>query len=140
MSDLAGTILGWIGTVGTLSAYLLIARGVVQSTGKRYAALNAFGGTFASFGALAFGAWPAFVSNLIWALIGFHALSCAIRRDRSERKLARNSQVLPAPAPTELEGTLLATQPIPLVHPQAIRLPSQAELQHYLHGSDYQAA
>ncbi|MDA3147205.1 hypothetical protein JSO19_07410 [Leucobacter sp. UCMA 4100] len=128
MEDMIGTALGWIGTVGTLSAYILITRGTVSPTGKRYAALNMIGGTFAAAGALAFGAWPAFFSNVVWAGIGLHGLVTATRRARHERKLSLAANLLTMPTPTEFAEALLKTQPIAIMHPQAIRLPTQEEL------------
>lgn len=82
MEDLIGSTLGWLGTIGTFSAYVLIWRGWAAPTAKRYAALNAIGGLLASAGALAYGAWPAVASNLVWGIIGLQGLIIATRKAR----------------------------------------------------------
>lgn len=99
MEDLIGTALGWIGTIGTFSAYVLIWRGWVDPSAKRYSFLNAAGGFMASAGALAYGAWPAVASNLVWGLIGVQGLLVALRR----RSTARGAEELaPGPAAPQL--------------------------------------
>lgn len=85
MSVLIGSILGWIGTVGTFSAYLLLMRGHLAAETLRYSLLNAVGGMLAAGGAYAFGAWPAFVSNILWAGIGVHGIVLALRKRRANR-------------------------------------------------------
>lgn len=79
MEDLVGATLGWLGTAGTFSAYLMIWRGWASPTAIRYASLNAIGGLLAAGGALMYGAWPAVASNLVWGVIGFHGVVCALR-------------------------------------------------------------
>ena len=40
--------MGWIGTVGTISAYLLLSRGRWHATSLRYSAINGVGGVVAA--------------------------------------------------------------------------------------------
>lgn len=80
MDDIIGGILGWVGTVGTLSAYVLLWRGWVSSEALNYSLLNTIGGLLAGAGAFAYGAWPAMVSNALWALIGLNGVITALRR------------------------------------------------------------
>ena len=42
---MAAAILGWMGTAGTLLAYVLVSRGRIASGSRRYAALNIIGGS-----------------------------------------------------------------------------------------------
>lgn len=79
MEDFVGATLGWLGTAGTFSAYLMIWRGWASPTAIRYASLNAIGGFMAAGGALMYGAWPAVASNLVWGVIGAHGVLCALR-------------------------------------------------------------
>ncbi|SJM62370.1 hypothetical protein [Gulosibacter sp. 10] len=79
MEAMIGSILGWIGTFGTLSAYLMILRGWVNPANRWYLALNTVGGFAASAGAFALGAVPAATSNLVWGLIGLHGIIAAAR-------------------------------------------------------------
>lgn len=107
MEDLVGAALGWLGTAGTFSAYLMIWRGWVSPDAIRYAALNAVGGLLAAGGALVYGAWPAVASNLVWGVIGFHGLACALRS-----RLAKLGTALPA-VPDEAAEILPPPRPVP---------------------------
>ncbi|MEB4613549.1 CBU_0592 family membrane protein [Leucobacter sp. M11] len=135
MDDIYGSILGWLGTAGTLSAYVLIWRGWVSPTGKRYAALNTIGGILAGAGAFAFGAWPAVASNVVWAVIGIHGLITATQRDRRESGSWQPSiedQTDFDPVLTEEPSvTLLETQPLRLVQTQSIQLPTPEQVREH---------
>ena len=59
--------MGWIGTVGTIGAYVMLSRGRWHSASLRYAALNGIGGLLAAGASAAYGAWPSVASNLLWS-------------------------------------------------------------------------
>lgn len=75
--------LGWVGTIGTMAAYVLMTRGMLVSTSKRYAAMNVAGGLLAGASATAYAAWPSVASNLVWAGIGAWSLTTAVRAART---------------------------------------------------------
>ncbi len=66
--------LGWVATVGTLTAYILLCRGRLTSTSMRYAAMNTIGGLLGGSAAILYHAWPSVASNFIWAALGGQAL------------------------------------------------------------------
>lgn len=72
-------ILGWLGTVGTFVAYVLVFRGRLIADSWRYGALNALGGTSGAIAAALYGAWPSAVSNVIWASVGFFTVASATK-------------------------------------------------------------
>lgn len=80
MDTLLAGVFGWSGTIGTFTAYVLLARGTVTSGSVAYALLNTVGGLLAGAGAALYQAWPAFASNLVWALLGFLTLVHALRQ------------------------------------------------------------
>ena len=80
MDALVGTILGWVGTLGTFSAYVLMMRGTWLPSTRAYLAFNAVGGLLAAAGALAFGAWPSVASNVVWGVMGAYGLYTTYRR------------------------------------------------------------
>ena len=80
METLIGTMLGWMGTVGTFVAYVLMLRGTWSPSTRSYLALNAAGGLLAAGGALAYGAWPSFASNIVWGVMGAYGLCTTFRR------------------------------------------------------------
>ena len=103
-TEVLGGVLGGLGTIGSFTAYVLIWRGWVAPTAKRYAALNAVGGLLGAAGSLVYGAWPAVISNLVWAAIGAASLISAWRRGwNTRRSAARWSLEMP---PVEHEAAL----------------------------------
>lgn len=73
------TVLGWVGTSGTLGAYLMLSRGRLTSTSTTYALMNVVGGLLASTASATFGAWPSATANLLWALISLRTLTIGVR-------------------------------------------------------------
>lgn len=77
--------LGWIGTVGTFVAYLLLCRGRLLSDSLRYGLLNVSGGLLAGTAAVLYGAWPSAASNFAWAMIGSVTVFTATKRFSARR-------------------------------------------------------
>jgi hypothetical protein len=77
--------MGWIGTVGTISAYVMLSRGRWQPASLRYALLNGVGGLLAAAASAAYGAWPSVASNLLWSAVAVHSAVTTLHARRSER-------------------------------------------------------
>jgi hypothetical protein len=92
--------MGWIGTVGTIGAYVLLVRGRLSAGSVRYGALNGLGGLLAAAASATYGAWPSVGSNLIWSAVAAHSIIATLR----ERHVARTLAVVPDPEP-EPTGT-----------------------------------
>ncbi len=75
-------VAGWIGTIGSISAYLLLSRGQWQATSLRYSALNGVAGVLAGGASAVYGAWPSAASNLVWTVIAVHSAVTTLRRRR----------------------------------------------------------
>jgi hypothetical protein len=71
--------LGWLGTVGTFVAYVLVFRGRLIADSWRYGVLNAVGGTLGGMAAVLYGAWPSAVSNFVWASVGLVTVASATK-------------------------------------------------------------
>jgi hypothetical protein len=80
--------LGWVGTVGTFGAYVLLSRGHWHATSVRYAALNGVAGLVGATGSGLYGAWPSAVSNLLWSGVAAHSLVLTYRERRAARPTA----------------------------------------------------
>ncbi|KRD14079.1 hypothetical protein ASE48_03370 [Mycobacterium sp. Root265] len=76
--------LGWVGTAGTLVAYLSLSRGWLSNASRRYAALNIVGGVLGGTASALYGAWPSAASNYAWAAIGAMSVA-ALYRDGAAR-------------------------------------------------------
>lgn len=105
LEELIGTMLGWLGTAGTFTAYLMISRGWMTAETLGYALLNTIGGFLGAAGAFTYGAWPALVSNAVWGLLGACGLIGRLRKHH-----ATTAPILAAP--NELATTALLTLPI----------------------------
>jgi hypothetical protein len=77
--------MGWIGTVGTISAYVMLSRGRWQPASLRYAAVNGVGGLLAAAASAAYGAWPSVASNLLWSAVAVHSVVTTLHERRAER-------------------------------------------------------
>ena len=86
--------MGWIGTVGSIAAYVLLSRGTWSATSLRYSALNGLAGIVAGCAGAAYGAWPSVGSNLLWTGIAAHSALTTLRT----RRRAHLSAVETAPA------------------------------------------
>lgn len=71
--------LGWIGTAGTLVAYLSLSRGWLSNASRRYAGLNIVGGLLGGTASALYGAWPSAASNYAWAAIGAMSVAALYR-------------------------------------------------------------
>lgn len=102
--------MGWIGTIGSISAYVLLSRGRWHATSLRYSALNGAAGVLAGSASAVYGAWPSVGSNLVWTGIALHAAVTTIRGRRSHLAVVEPLLVAdddPEP-PTGSQGVLVA--------------------------------
>jgi hypothetical protein len=74
--------MGWIGTIGSIAAYLMLSRGQLHAASLRYAALNGTAGILAGSASAVYGAWPSAVSNLLWTVIALHSAVTTLRARR----------------------------------------------------------
>lgn len=74
--------LGWIGTIGTIGAYLMLTRGHWHAASLRYSAMNVIGGLLCAAGSAAYGAWPSVTANLVWAGAALHSAWPVLRARR----------------------------------------------------------
>ncbi len=78
-------VLGWVGTVGTFGAYVLLSRGLWHATSLRYATLNGVAGLLGAIGSSLYGAWPSVVSNVLWSAVAAHSIVLTCRERRVSR-------------------------------------------------------
>ncbi len=75
--------MGWLGTIGSISAYLMLSRGTWASSSIRYSVLNGLAGLLGAFASGVYGAWPSVTSNLLWAAIAAHSAWTTLRERRA---------------------------------------------------------
>ncbi|MFN8193718.1 MAG: hypothetical protein U0R80_05460 [Nocardioidaceae bacterium] len=76
--------MGWIGTIGSIGAYLMLTRGELHASSLRYAAVNFVSGLLCAVASAAYGAWPSVASNVVWSAI---AAQSAVREVMARRAL-----------------------------------------------------
>jgi len=77
---LVAAALGWLGTVGTFVAYILLVRGRITAASTSYAAMNLGGSVFAGTASFVYHAWPSVASNVVWGAVGVHTLLVTLKR------------------------------------------------------------
>ena len=96
LAPVLAPVLGWTGTIGTLAAYALMARGKVHARSLGYLVLNAGGGIVGAAGSVLYAAWPSVASNVVWASFAVHGLVTVLRaRRRVEAELPTTDVVVP---------------------------------------------
>jgi hypothetical protein len=108
--------MGWLGTVGSISAYVLLTRGRWQATSLRYSGLNAAAGLVSGTASAVYGAWPSVGSNLLWAAIALHSVATTLLQRRRAARLA------PRPVVVEPAGAAVTSDPEPPTGPQPVVL------------------
>jgi hypothetical protein len=103
--------MGSMGTVGSISAYVLLSRGRWQATSLRYSALNGIAGVLAASASMVYGAWPSVVSNLLWSGIALQSAVVTLR----DRRAAALAEVVRLPVDDHDPGPPTGPQPV-LLH------------------------
>ena len=97
--------MGWIGTLGTIGAYVMLSRGYVSPTSIRYGVLNLVGGLLGASGSAAYGAWPSVASNVVWAGVALQSILVTMRAPRALQVVAVESPAEPVEEPVEEPAT-----------------------------------
>lgn len=66
-------LMGWIGMVLVLLAYILLSTGKIKN-GMKYQLLNLFAGIFMAIGLFPKNAWFSFTLQVVWALVAIIAI------------------------------------------------------------------
>lgn len=78
-------VVGWVGTIGTMGAYVMLSRGRWHSASLRYSAFNVVGGVLCGAAAAAYGAWPSVASNVVWSGVALHTLVMTLHERRARQ-------------------------------------------------------
>lgn len=100
--------LGWVGTIGTFGAYVLLSRGLWHATSVRYAALNGVAGLLGAIGSSLYGAWPSVVSNVLWSAVATHSIVMTYR-DRRSASVGGSGELTTEPDPCTEDMLVLAS-------------------------------
>lgn len=82
-------IVGWIGAVSVLLAYLLVSIGKWNGQSAGYQGMNLLGGLFLIANTIYFGAYPSTLVNLVWVGIAIYTLA---RRMSSKRAMHQSPE------------------------------------------------
>jgi hypothetical protein len=79
-SSLLLTLAGWLGALGTVTAYALLTFGKLTSTSAIFQSLNIAGAALLCVSATVSQAWPSAAVNAVWIVIGLQAVVPLIKR------------------------------------------------------------
>lgn len=85
--------MGWIGTIGSIGAYLLLSRGQWDATSLRHSFLNLVAGVLAGSASALYGAWPSVGSNFLWCAIAVHSAATTLRKRRAHVAFAEQASI-----------------------------------------------
>ncbi len=97
------TALGWVGAVTCLIAYVMVTRGTWAPTSGRYQLANVISGLFMGLVAASSGVWPSVVTNVVWAVVGAHAVAVVLRARRQRARERAGWVEVPEVAPATVE-------------------------------------
>ena len=102
-SSLLLTLAGWLGALGTVTAYALLTFGRLTSTSALFQSLNIAGAALLCVSATVSQAWPSAAVNAVWIVIGLQAIVPLVKR------LTRRNSAAVAGAATASAGAATAT-------------------------------
>jgi len=79
-SSLLLTLAGWLGALGTVTAYALLTFGKLTSTSAIFQSLNIAGAALLCVSATVSQAWPSAAVNAVWIVIGLQAVVPLVKR------------------------------------------------------------
>jgi hypothetical protein len=79
-SSLFLTLAGWLGALGTVTAYALLTFGKLTSTSATFQSLNIAGAALLCVSATVGQAWPSAAVNAVWIVIGLQAVVPLVKR------------------------------------------------------------
>jgi hypothetical protein len=79
-SSLFLTLAGWLGALGTVTAYALLTFGKLTSTSATFQSLNIAGAALLCVSATVSQAWPSAAVNAVWIVIGLQAVVPLVKR------------------------------------------------------------
>lgn len=106
------TALGWVGAVTCLIAYVFVTRGTWAPTSGRYQLANVISGLFMGLVAASSGVWPSVLTNVVWMVVGAHAVMVVLR---ARRQRARDRAAAGAMIPTQAAAPAMESTPAGLV-------------------------
>ena len=77
------SLLGWIGTLAYLIAYLLVSTGKLKADKKLYHVLNIMGAIGLTYNAVMLNDYPNVIVNIAWAVIACWAILLILRRKQN---------------------------------------------------------
>lgn len=82
--ELIINIIGWVGALSLLTAYLLISNGKILGKSYRYQTFNLIGSIGFIVNSYYFGAMPSVALNVIWLFIGIYTITKTFKASRKQ--------------------------------------------------------
>ena len=82
-------VIGWIGAFMLILAYFLLIHKNLTSRSRRYQALNVVGSLLLAINTLTTKAYPSFITNIIWFLIGLYGIFHIVKHHKLHKSKKR---------------------------------------------------
>ena len=86
-------LLGWIGAGLLLLAYFLLIHKDLTSRSRMYQWMNIIGALLLSVNTLSIGAYPSFVTNALWFLVGIYGMFHAVKHFRKMKNVGNKKKI-----------------------------------------------
>jgi uncharacterized protein with PQ loop repeat len=83
---LSTNIIGWIGAFLLLLAYFLLVHKDLTGRSKTYQILNILGALMLGIHTFTAKAYPSFLTNIIWTMIGLYGLFHIVKQRKTKKK------------------------------------------------------
>ncbi|MEK6811320.1 MAG: hypothetical protein AABX96_02300 [Nanoarchaeota archaeon] len=81
------TIIGWLGAFLLLLAYFLLIHKNLTSRSKMYQWMNILGALLLGVSTFTTKSYPAFLTNIVWVIIGLYGIFHIIKYNKSKNKV-----------------------------------------------------
>ncbi len=85
-------LIGWVGAGLLLLAYFLLIHKDLTSRSRMYQWMNIIGALLLSVNTFSIKAYPSFVTNILWFIVGLYGMFHAVRHFRSQKNISKNGK------------------------------------------------
>ncbi|MGV8142068.1 MAG: CBU_0592 family membrane protein [Candidatus Pacearchaeota archaeon] len=85
-------ILGWMGAGFLLLAYFLLIHHNLNSRSKLYQWMNIIGSLLLAFNTFSLRAYPSFITNILWFVVGLYGMFHAVKHFRNQQPITKRKR------------------------------------------------
>ena len=86
------SIIGWVGAILLLLAYFLLIHKNLTSRSRMYQWMNIIGSLLLGINTLIVKAYPSFLTNIVWFVIGLYGMFHIVKHKRAQKELENSKK------------------------------------------------